>query len=223
MSDRIRSRRESGAMSDDDTSDRGALLDIRDLNVQTKKQFQCVQDSAVVVVDLKGKHGLEPGKSYKAGRGGDGEGDTDDEEARSQTEIGAGPRPRHHWCCQGRQETTTSCLVAVVASLALLLSGCLLVYTVQRDQQTSAALRDLREKHEELSALCGSGLRSRPNSGEGGVLVADDDDREVADSDSAARGEGLPGRQGAEHPPGVAASALSWRRADTVGSSKQVR
>ena len=183
----------SREVSDNNPADCGSLL--ADFNVQTKKPIHCVTDSAAKVQkDKTSDDRLGCRQSHNVS----------DEESEDSFER---PRGWHGDKRCGRQGRYTHCTclrchVSVAFSgLCILLVGALFVYTMHRDQQTSAEVRGLREKVDELYSLCQLPAKQRSDSrhdGSGESVVAGDQQKVVASDVFGERR--LPGRQGAGGP-----------------------
>ena len=129
------------------TADRDPLLN--DFNVQTKKQLRC-GDS---VVDLKEKtNDIDLGCPQS--------GKLRDEKSKESSGE-ACDRHATDRCSHGHTHRTVLCFPVSISFFAILFTGCLLVYLLHRDQQTSAEVRDLREKVEKLYSHCGRPAEQR--------------------------------------------------------------
>lgn len=183
----------SREVSDNNPADHGSLL--ADFNVQTKKPIHCVTDSAAKVQkDKTSDDRLGCRQSHNVS----------DEESEDSFERPRGWRGWHGDKRCGRQGHHTHCLrcqVLAFSCLCILLVGALFVYTVHRDQQTSAEVRGLREKVDELYSLCQLPAKQRSDSSHGGSgeSVVASDQRNVVASDVFGERR-LPGRQGAGGP-----------------------
>lgn len=184
----------SQEVSDNNPADRGSLL--ADLNVQTKKSIHCVTDSAAKVQnDQTSDDRLGCRQNHSVS----------DEESEDSLERPWGWQGWHGDKRCGRQGHHTHCLryhVSVAFSCVCILLVCaLFVYTVHRDQQTSAEVRGLREKVDELYSLCQLPAKQRSDSSHGGSgeSVVAGDQQNVVDSDVFGERR-LPGRQDAGGP-----------------------
>lgn len=174
----------------DKTPDHGPLL--KDFNVQTKKQLKC-GDS---VVDLKEKtNDIHLGCPQS--------GKLRDEKSK-ESSGGACDRHTTDRCSHGHTQRTVRCLSVSGSCFAILLTSCLLVFVLHRDQQTSVEVRDLREKVEKLYSHCGRPAEQRSDANDRG------NSENVVASDQKAVDSGV-----------VTEGRLSWRRSASVLSGAE--